>query len=195
MKNLKVRFFIYTIALLGLWFMVIKTESCNIKNDNGQIRFETKISENQIRAFQKDWEQDFLRINAAQRNNGNPLIAVNEFIDNNYGYEIENVLFKPTTASNQPFRLTKAGAIAYFIGNDIAYPDDEGFALKHWTDVKWENVGIMNSESNLAIAMGNYSFIDVDGNELKAEFTMCFKENADGDLKIVAHKSSVPYSS
>ena len=46
-------------------------------------------------------------------------------------------------------------------------------------------------EENRAIAMGNYYFTDLDGNEAKVEYTFGYKL-IDGSLKIDLHHSSFP---
>lgn len=100
------------------------------------------------------------------------------------------VLFKPTLVADKPFRSTFDGALLIYRG-DESYPEDAGFALNRWTNVRWENAGIINS--NMAVAMGNYYFKDENGEETKFEFTICYKKDENGDLKIVSHKSAMPY--
>ena len=47
-------------------------------------------------------------------------------------------------------------------------------------------------EENRAIAMGNYFFTDLNGNEAKVEYTFGY-QLIDGVLKIDVHHSSFPY--
>ena len=47
-----------------------------------------------------------------------------------YNYEENIVLFKPTLATEIPFRKTKPGALSYFIGDNINFSEDKGFALR-----------------------------------------------------------------
>ena len=104
------------------------------------------------------------------------------------------VLFKPTLAAEKQFRNTFDGALSYFVGGNETYPEDTGFALKQWKNVRWENAGIINSNSNMAVAMGNYYFANQEGEETKVEYTFCYKKDSNGEVKIVAHKSAFPYS-
>lgn len=116
--------------------------------------------------------------------------AVDEF----YAYDMGTVLFKPTLAAENQFRLTKEGALSYFIGGNSKFPEDSGFAIKPWTKVTFENAGII-SNSNTATAMGNYFFTEKgSGNITKVEYTFGYVKNSDGDLKINVHHSSLPYS-
>ena len=113
------------------------------------------------------------------------------FIKDLYAYETENVLFKPTLASDTQFRLDKDAALSYFIGGNSIFSEDKGFAIKLWCDVKWENAGIKIID-DIAICMGNYFFISHNQEDLKVEYTMVFK-NISGSLKIILHDSHLPY--
>ena len=84
-----------------------------------------------------------------------------------YGYGHSNVLFKPTKATNNPFRPTGEDAMSYFVGadamsNDKFKGEDAGFAInggKGWSDVVFTNHQIeLNGDT--ATAMGSYDFTD-----------------------------------
>ena len=119
-------------------------------------------------------------------------MTTDEFLDKLYAFEIGSVLFKPTKCAVEQFRPTKLQAISYFIaGEDRACEEDKGFAINPWTKVRFENAGFI-LEDKRAIAMGNYFFTDLDGNEAKVEYTFGYKA-VDGKLKIDLHHSSFPY--
>ena len=62
-----------------------------------------------------------------------------------------------------------------------------------WTAVRFENSKtILNADS--ATAMGEYYFTTLEGTVAKVEYTFQYKRGADGNLKIVVHHSSLPYS-
>jgi len=42
--------------------------------------------------------------------------------------------------------------------------------------------------------MGNYFFTGTDGDETKVEYSFGYTKDEDGNLKIVLHHSSLPYS-
>ena len=71
--------------------------------------------------------------------------------------------------------------------------EDSGFAIKGWTNVRWENNGIFTSEDS-AMAMGNYYFTGPDGKETKVEYTFGYVLDDAGELKINLHHSSLPYA-
>jgi hypothetical protein len=112
-----------------------------------------------------------------------------------YGMEEKTVLFKPTKCAQRQFRPTVAGALSYFVGHAFApadFPEDEGFAINPFLDVRFENVGII-SEAGRALAMGNYFFIKKDGQVIKVEYTFGYCRNSSGDVVIDLHHSSLPY--
>jgi hypothetical protein len=116
-----------------------------------------------------------------------------EFLNKLYAYQVGSVLFKPTKCEIEQFRPSKSEALSYFIaGDDRACNEDKGFAINPWTKVRFENSGFI-LEENRAIAMGNYFFTDLDGNEAKVEYTFGYKL-VDGNLRIDLHHSSFPYS-
>ena len=108
-----------------------------------------------------------------------------------YAYNTGTVLFKPTLASEKQFRPTFEGALSYFVASNGACPEDNGFAIKGWTNVRFENEAISINGST-ALAMGNYFFMTPDGYELKVEFTFVYVEDTSGNLRIHLHHSSMP---
>ena len=115
-----------------------------------------------------------------------------DFINKMYNFQNSSVQFKPTKAAEKQFRNDLKGALSYFIADDSDYNEDGGFALNPWTKVEFQNNSI-NIYDDIAIAMGNYFFTDLDGNEAKVEYTFGYKL-VDGDLRIDLHHSSFPYS-
>ena len=59
--------------------------------------------------------------------------------------------------------------------------------------VEFKNESI-NIYDNLATAMGNYFFTDPHGEKTKVEFSFVYKKNKEGEIKIVLHHSSFPFS-
>ncbi|MEM1324425.1 MAG: hypothetical protein AAGI23_00645 [Bacteroidota bacterium] len=118
-----------------------------------------------------------------------------EHIQDLYAYDLSSVLFKPTLASVDQFRGTFDGALSYFVSGNESYPEDKGFAIAAYTNVRRENSGIINNSCNMAIAMGNYYFKPADGSdEVKVEYTLGCVKDANNQLRIVVHKSAMPYS-
>ena len=117
-----------------------------------------------------------------------------KMIDALYGYNEGPVLFKPTKAGQKQFRLTKAGAVSYFVGENEDFPEDHGFALQPWKKMRYENSGFIFYEDH-ALVMGNYYFMDLSENETKVEFSLGYFRTETGALKINLHHSSLPYRS
>jgi len=71
---------------------------------------------------------------------------------------------------------------------------DKGFALKPWTNVRFDNHNI-KFFGNKAIAMGHYYFTDkATGKETKVEYTKGYVKTDDGRVLIFLQDSSLPFS-
>lgn len=103
------------------------------------------LTEKEVLAAQQGWCKALVDISTTGARNGQPAAKAlaEQVIDSAYGYQMGAVLFKPTLTTNpQTFRTTRAGALAYFVGGDPAFPQDSGFALKGWTGCKVDNAGV-----------------------------------------------------
>ena len=150
------------------------------------------ITKELIHEAQKKWGEGIIRIGSLKDNNFECIKYTNSFLNEMYDFD-NVVLFKPTKASVEQFRPTFKMALSYFIGgHDSFCSEDDGFAMKPWVEVKFENSGYI-IEDGRAIAMGNYFFKDEADNEVKVEFTFGYKLN-DGKLVIDLHHSSLPFS-
>ncbi|VVT13594.1 phosphoribosyl-AMP cyclohydrolase [Erythrobacter sp. EC-HK427] len=152
------------------------------------------ITEADVDAAREAWGEGIVAIGAVSTEGGDVAEAATNHINTFYGYEDGmTVLFKPTLAAVDQFRGTFDEALTYFIGAEGT--EDGGFAIKPWTAVRWENEGtIIDEDGNTALAMGNYYFTDTDGNDTKVEYTFGYERNDAGDLVIVLHHSSLPFS-
>lgn len=151
------------------------------------------ITKEQVLEIQNDWGNGVVKIGSLKDKRLECESFASKFLDKLYSFENGEILFKPTKCEIEQFRPTKAEALSYFIaGDNCACSEDGGFAINPWTKVRFENAGVMLEEKR-AIAMGNYFFTDLDGNEAKVEFTFGYKL-IDGQLKIDVHHSSFPYN-
>ena len=151
------------------------------------------ITKQQVENAQNTWGDGVVKIGSLKENRSECEAFTNKFLDDLYAFEIGSVSFKPTKCAIKQFRPTKPEALSYFIaGDNRACEEDKGFAIQPWTKVRFENFNII-IEENRAIAMGNYFFTDVDGNEAKVEYTFGYKLIKDS-LKIDLHHSSFPYN-
>lgn len=147
----------------------------------------------QVIEAQNLWGTGVVQIGALKESRAECETYASTFLDERYAFEAGPVLFKPTKCKFEQFRPTKPEALSYFIaGEDRACKEDGGFAINPWTKVRFENAGMILEEDR-AIAMGNYYFTDLDGNEAKVEYTFGYKL-INGVLKIDLHHSSFPYN-
>lgn len=154
------------------------------------------ISESEVLAAQKAWGEALVSISTTYETKGiqSAKTLAGKVIDSAYGYQFGPVLFKPTlTVAPQTFRTTRAGALAYFVGGDPAFPKDQGFALKGWRKVEIKNSAIYIS-GNTATTMGNVMITGKDGKVTTVDKTWQFVKDDNGKLRIVLHHSSLPYA-
>lgn len=154
------------------------------------------ITQAEVLAAQNGWCKALLDIGAANASGGQAAAKAlaEKVIDTAYGYQMGPVLFKPTlTVAPQTFRTTKAGALAYFVGGDAAFPKDDGFALKGWTRCEVSNSAIFIAGDS-ASTQGNVSFTGKDGKVTTVDKTWSYVKDDAGRLRIVVHHSSLPYA-
>ncbi len=150
-----------------------------------------KISEQEVIESQKLWADNIIEIGSLYINNSDFKTKAYNFVKNFYAYEISNVLFKPTLASKNQFRLTLEDALSYFIGGCIK--EDKGFALKPWKKIRFGDRNFI-LENKIALVMGNYYFLGPDEEEeIKVVYTFGYIRNSNGKLVINLHHSSLPY--
>lgn len=169
-----------------------KTEKTNAKSVESNLAM--GITEAEVVDAQLAWGNGIVNIGEVYTAGGDYKAVAKNHIEQFYGYDMGKVLFKPTLASDKQFRNSFDSALSYFVGDNASFPEDKGFAIKPWTNVRWENSGIINdTKSNMALAMGNYYFRTKSGEEVKVEYTFAYMKDMDGNLKIVAHKSTLPF--
>jgi hypothetical protein len=156
----------------------------------------TSISAEELKAAQDAWGKALIQISSANDKGGRKEATevAKQVLDQAYGYKHGAVLFKPTlTSGEQTFRTTYDGALAYFVGGNNKFPSDNGFALKGWTDYKYENAAVyMNGD--LVLTTGKVHLTGKDGKVTTVDKTWGFKKDDEGKLRIVLHHSSLPYS-
>lgn len=154
---------------------------------------EELINKEEIDQAQKTWGDGVVAIGKVYTNGGSYRKAAEDHVDSLYAYQLGPVLFCPTKAAKKQFRMTREGAVSYFIGGDKNFPEDKGFALQPWKKVRFENAGTF-IHGDYTIAMGNYFFTPKEGEEVKVEYTFGYIKGKDGKLKINLHHSSLPYT-
>lgn len=154
------------------------------------------ITESEVLAAQKAWGEALVAISMTYETKGIKAAKAlaEQVIDEAYGYQFGPVLFKPTLATNpQVFRTTRAGALAYFVGDDPNFPTDQGFALRGWRKVETRNAAMFIS-GNTATTMDSVIFTDKEGKVTTVEKTLQFLKDDSGKMRIIVHHSSLPYT-
>ena len=140
---------------------------------------------------QHAWGEGIVAIAAAHTSGGDYVEIAREHVETLYAYGLTAVLFKPTLAVIEQFRPTFDSALSYFVASNNVCPEDKGFAIKGWTNVRFENTEIIVQETT-ALAMGNYYFTSPDVDEVKVEYTFGYIVDSTGNLRIQLHHSSMP---
>lgn len=177
------------------------TESQTNEKNNEEItdHVEVTITEKEVNDAQQAWCDALVKIGKIHTEGGDAKAFANQVLSDAYYYDEGKVFFKPTLAFGQnTFRNTKEGALSYFVGGDSNFPEDKGFALTPWVKAKFDNAGEGNNGiqiyGDIAIAMGNVWVTDKNGKEVMVDKTFVFKKGKDGKLKLIVHKSALPFS-
>jgi hypothetical protein len=147
-----------------------------------------------IEKLQRSWADGIIAIGQASLSSDDYQNLAQQFVRDHYLFQDDKpLLFKPTRACDIPFRGTIQGATSYFVGGDQNFPEDNGFALEPWLDIKFKNYEML-LEDELAIAMGEYYLTSKQDKCIKVEYTLGYKLDASGVAKIFLHHSSFPFS-
>lgn len=157
------------------------------------------ITYEEVNDAQQAWCDALIKIGKLKDEGGDYKAFAEQVLSEAYNYDHGKVFFKPTLAHGaHTFRNDKKGALAYFVGGDPDYPNDKGFALKPWVKARYDNAGEGNEGiqiyGSVAITMGNVWITDKDGNEVMVDKTWVFKKGKDGKLRIIVHKSALPFA-
>jgi hypothetical protein len=155
------------------------------------------ITEADVNAAQQAWCDGLVQIGKVHQEGGNYQEVASRLIGDLYDYKEGTVFFKPTLAfGKNTFRPTKEGALSYFVGGNKDFPEDTGFALKHWVKVRYDNNAAENGvqiHGEIAITMGNVYLTSAKGDEIKVDKTFVFRRCKDGKLRLCVHKSALPF--
>jgi len=157
------------------------------------------ITKAEVNAAQQAWCDALILIGKTHEEGGDAKAVALKVLTDAYDYDQGSVFFRPTLAHGKnSFRPTKEGALSYFVGGDPNFPEDEGFALKPWVGARYDNMGDgdegIQIHGNIAITMGNVWVTAKDGTEVMVDKTFVFKKAEDGKLRLIVHKSVLPYT-
>ena len=148
-----------------------------------------EITQADVEAAQAGWGKAVVAIGEAGKDA--PKVA-EKAAKSAYAFELGPIQFKPTLASVAPFRPDLEGTLSYFVSGNDKYEEDSGFALRPWSNVRFDNHTV-KMQGNIAIAMGHYYFTGPDGSETKVEYTKGYVKTEDGRVLIFLQDSSLPY--
>jgi len=155
------------------------------------------ITEEEVLAAHKAWGDGLCLIAKTHEEKGYDAAkkVAQQVLDAAYGYAKGiPVLFKPTLASGeQTFRLTNEGALSYFVGGFDKYPKDGGFAIQGWRKVESKPAGILLL-GDTALSTGNVYCTNKTGKTTIVDKTWGYQKDDEGNVRIILHHSSLPYS-
>ena len=157
------------------------------------------ITEQEVNDAQQAWCDALVEIGKIHTEGGDSKAFAKQVLTDAYNFDEGKVFFKPTLAyGKNTFRNTKEAALSYFVGGDSNFPEDKGFALTPWVKARFDNAGEGNNGiqiyGDIAITMGNVWVTDKNGKEVMVDKTFVFKKLKDGKVKIIVHKSALPFS-
>jgi len=196
-QTLTHRHFLLGLVLIGSLGLsgTALAQSTGIKQSSSPTRVSTfNITEGEVHAAQRAWGEALVKISRDYETGGiaKATATANAVLDAAYGYQFGPVLFKPTlTTAPQTFRVSREGALAYFVGNNPAFPNDKGFALKGWRSAEIRKIAIL-LHGDTALSMGNVMLTDKTGKVTTVDKTWGYVRDDKGALRIVLHHSSLP---
>jgi len=158
------------------------------------------VTESDVLAHQSNWSSAICDISSKYLAKEDFVSAAASHAGDLYNYGNSPVLFKPTKATNHPFRPTPEEAMSYFVGGtnvpDGYTPEDGGFAINGGSG--WSAVEFINSsiylDGGLGFACGVYDFTcSTTGEVSRVEYTKGYKRGPDGKVRLFLHHSSVPF--
>eukprot|EP00930_Biecheleria_cincta_P055563 TRINITY_DN41878_c0_g1_i1.p1 TRINITY_DN41878_c0_g1~~TRINITY_DN41878_c0_g1_i1.p1 ORF type:complete len:267 (-),score=34.13 TRINITY_DN41878_c0_g1_i1:29-829(-) len=150
------------------------------------------ISQDQVLQAQQQWGEALVGVGEAFHS-GKHMKRAAAFVDELYAFKTEQGAILQLTGPDrpkQPFRLTREATVSFFVGGNLEFPDDRGFALQPWTAVKFENSGFV-LKNDTAFAVGEYQFTDAQGLQSRAQYSFGYQLESTGQLRIVLQQSSV----
>jgi len=151
-----------------------------------------EITKEDVMAAQEAWGDAVVKIGKADSDEAYKLAK--KIAASAYAFDLGPIMFKPTLAAETPFRPDLEGSVSYFVSGNEKYAEDKGFALKPWSNVRFDNHTVKFFE-NIAIAMGHYYFTGPDKTETKVEYTKGYVKLPDERVLIFLQDSSLPYGS
>lgn len=202
MSRLNVKFAVFFLVLCA--FVACKDSSPKLGESSPKMATPMPpatptITYAEVNAAQQAWCNALVKIGKIHEEKGDAKAFAEQVLTDAYDYDNGKVFFKPTLAfGKNTFRTSKKGALAYFVGGDPDFPEDKGFAFKPWVEARYDNTGDddfgIQIHGDVALTMGNVYLTGKDGSKVMVDKTFVFKKSADGRLRLVVHKSALPFA-
>ncbi|MCC5904997.1 MAG: hypothetical protein JJU13_02205 [Balneolaceae bacterium] len=167
-----------------------RTQSTTAQSDQSS----QTITHDMIESAQEVWIQQLVRIGEAHSEGEDAKQVAEDVLNTYYDFDNNRVLFKPTLAhGDQTFRPDFDGALAYFVGGNDDYPDDSGFALAPYVSGTTD-ISEVYIHGDIAIAQGNITLTAYDESTVTVDKTFAYRLDNEGNLRIITHHSSLPFS-
>src|SRR5262249_33085482 len=131
------------------------------------------ITEAEVNAAQQACCDALVKIGKVHAEGGDYKAVANQAITDLYDYDSGKVFFKPTfSPAENSVRPPQPGARSSFIGGNPAFPEDTGFALNPWLDVRYHNNAAENGiqiHGDIAITMGNVYLTNAKGEQVAVD--------------------------
>ena len=190
----------YLIMIAFFGFSTVHANEQEAKNiqkyneESYQVDDLTVITECDIIAAQRQWGNSIVAIGKAYSDGQDYKAVAQDVLNNLYAFNTNTgvVLFRPTLASETPFRGDIESALSYFIGGNDKFQENQGFALKPWVSVEFKNDSIYFG-GDFAVVMGQYTFESASGEKVLVDYSFVYRKIETGQLIIVLQHSSLPY--
>ena len=170
-----------------------------IKGMQGVSQLSQRQIDIKINEAQDLWVNTLLSIVKHHKENPNDDAGIKQkiedFVSRCYAFDADNakISFKPTLASEVPFRSGFEESCSYFLGakKGGVVAEDTGFALKDWVSVSCENKSVQVLSETQVIVQGNMCFTSLDETKTIANYTFGYLVTDSGQLKAFLHHSSL----
>lgn len=153
---------------------------------------EEPISRAEALIAQRAWADMVIEIGEVYLSGGDYRGQAALLIQDIYDFQKGDALLKPAFASARPVRDTAEEALSYYVGGVVW--EDRGFALKPWRKIRF-------GKQRMSFGMGTVTMMGTahltparSAMETSLDFTMGFRRDSRGRLRLKLHHSSLPYA-
>lgn len=154
----------------------------------------TGIAPVEIEDAQQRWADAMLHAATLhQDGSGGWREVAEQYVDSDMGFQQGPVLLRPESTSDGSIRTTRSGVLSYLVGQSEEFPGDTGFWLDAWTDVRFENAGIISQGAEGLVNGRCYMKKSNGGNEAKLDYSFGFFRDVNNSLRLNMLFLALPY--